>query len=1372
MSTRSIPVKPDGAKWTDEQWEAIHLAGNDLLVSAAAGSGKTAVLVERIIRRISDEQNPLDVDRLLVATFTKAAAAEMRHRIREALEQALVRHPESEHLRKQLSLLNRASITTLHSFCLDVIRRYFHVIDLDPGFRMADETESRLMRQELLEQLLEEKYASAEEGDAFWQLAEWFGGERSDEPLLRIIDDCYDASRSHPFPERWLREMAAMFRPGPDGTSAGIALWQDSLMQQVRLELDGLCALLRQAREIALSPNGPAPYADTLERDLDMAERFLQAAREGWGALFDAMQDMKFEKLKPCKKDSCDPALQEKAKALRESAKTRLSKLKEELFTRSPDQFKEEVGQLAPLMEELVRLVEEYARRYKQAKTEKRLLDFHDLEHYCLQILRDPAAPEGILAPSPAALAYRDQFAEILLDEYQDTNMVQEAIVRLISRDNPGNRFMVGDVKQSIYRFRLAEPGLFLEKYRSYTRDGRGAGKRIELARNFRSRRQVVDAVNYLFRLMMTETAAEMDYDRDAELVYGASYPEWPRASDSDPDPCAVRLLLIDKADEAIQAEEGHADEGPDERDSGVPPSTDPLEDEWDDLETAEWEARAIGQQIRRLLGEDGGERFRVTDRSGEMRPVEYRDMVILLRATERWSQLFLEQFKQLGIPAYADINTGYFAATEVQTILSLLQVIDNPYQDIPLAAVLRSPLVGLSANDLARIRLANRQGHYFDAFLDVLDQLRQQDGRNAEAGVATLETVAAELGTGSGLRQLEWDLPGWNEAAAATEAERSAKPVLPLDGDAADKLLLFAERLEVWRDMARQGSLTDLIWDIYRKTGYYDFVGGLPGGAQRQANLRALIDRARQYEATSFRGLFRFLRFIERLQESGQDLGTARALGEQENVVRIMSIHKSKGLEFPVVFVAGMGKKFNLQDVNGSFLIHKDLGFGPRMADLELRIQYPSLPQLAIRHRMRRETLAEEMRILYVALTRAKERLILVGTVSDLGKTLQAWARAASTPGEKLPDHELVAANGYLDWVGPAIMRHPAGQPLRELAGMGEQVPGKLQGEPSQFVVDILRRDQLTAMDAEQTARAAGELAEVLRSGKPVPDHVLPQDSDLLAARLSWEYPHEAATRFLTKTSVTELKRLSDRRVLQWSAGEWNDDEGGWPEPAGGPTGTGLSFGSGIPSSSAADFGMSQVFDRPRFMSRQALSAAEIGTVYHAVMQHAPLGRKMTAEEIAGLLEDMLRKGLLTEEERKAVEPDKVAAFWNTEVGQRFVAARNVWREIPFTYGIPARELHPDATGESGNEIVLIQGVIDCLFEDAQGLVLLDFKTDAVRGRTPDQMAERHRLQLGVYKRAIEDIWKRSLQDVYLYFFDGPFAVRLQADRSAGMDG
>jgi ATP-dependent helicase/nuclease subunit A len=1270
------------SNWTEDQLKAIVSRGSNILVAAAAGSGKTAVLVERIIRMIGDEQNPVDVDRLLVSTFTNAAAAEMRQRIREALEERLYQSPNSEHLRRQLALIHRAPITTLHSFCLDVIRTHFQYLDLDPSFRIANDTEAELMRLDVLEECMEEQYGAAGEDALVWQLADWFGGEKSDQALYALVLNLYDFSRSHPWPEQWLQEMADAFNVSKEDHETLNDRWLRSLQDGIGLELDGAYDLLRQASQLVMLPGGPAAYQDNLAEDLILVEHLKEVAlRHSWEHLYHAFQASGFGRLKSCRGDDIDKQLQEQVQSLRNQAKDIVSSIKEQLFSCELSTYIADLNRMAPLMGELVRLVNLFADRYRQAKLAKGLVDFADLEHYCLKILLAPESSPKLIIPSSAAMEYQEHFEEVLLDEYQDINAVQETIVSLISKDS-GNRFMVGDVKQSIYRFRLAEPGLFLDKYKRYGHndDSGREGIRIDLARNFRSRKPVLDAVNFVFRQLMHGSVAEMTYEERAELVYGANYPDM-KGGGAKNEP-SVEVMLIDRSPDApVEQEDMIA--GSEERENEA--DGDLMEREEQDMETARLEARFIAEKIRDLIGNDSKPYMVCDNKTKNWRPLIYRDIVILLRATQQWAPLIIDELRMSGIPAYAELSTGYFTAVEVENMLSLLKIIDNPYQDIPLAAVLRSPMFQISAKELAEIRICAKDEHFYDALLTYAGHT---------------DEVNAEL---------------------------------------KEKLACFLEQLHLWRTAARQGALADLIWRIYRDTGYFDFVGGLPGGGQRQANLRALYDRARQYEKTSFRGLFRFLRFIERMRDSGGDLGTARALGEQEDVVRIMSIHKSKGLEFPVVFVAGMAKQFNERDLRSNFLLHKRLGFGSRFIDTEKRVSYPTLPFIAIQRRMRMEMLAEEMRVLYVALTRAKEKLYLVAAVKDLDKRLQICGQYAGLSDWPLPAYALARAKCYLDWLGPALIRHKNTEALRNHARLYSSVFEGISNDPSLWKVNIISSHSLNQAAVAQ-ASAEEETVAAVRRAEPLQiedrDATVEETSEAqreLDRRFLWQYEYEQAQAIFAKTTVTEMKKVLE---------------------------------DGFESHSLLDAvtpPKHSMLRRPRFMEAKKASPTERGVAYHAVMQHLPLDGVLDERAILSSIAGMIERQLLTEELSKEIDVSVIASFFSGPLGQRMQRSGNIRREVPFSYGLPAREAYPWVKDKVAEEIVLIQGVVDCIFDETDGLVLIDYKTDRVDGNSLKQISDRYRVQIDIYTKALENIWKKPVKEAYLFLFNGAHEIRMK---------
>lgn len=1153
------------SSWTPAQRRAIESRDTNLLVSAGAGSGKTAVLVERVIRLVTDPERPLDIDRLLVVTFTNAAAAEMRQRIGAALARLHREFPERERLARQSLLLGKASIMTLHSFCLDLLRQHFYLLDLDPSFRVADEHEAQLLREEAVESVLEENYADPD--GAFTSLIEGFTGKHDDREVRELILRLAAFAESNPDPGQWLTQAAEDF--ADESIQETLRKHTADLCRLVSAELRSAQDYLGEAIVLAEKQEGPSHYLERLHEDQHALGHAISLADEGWDVFRTAAQNIVFGRL-PSRK-SADEALRDRCKELREQAKDIVNKRLSGSLAQSIADFSHGMHIAAPLVSCLVRITSAFRHRYARVKREKGLVDFADLEHFCLQLLTGEPG-----RPSPVAEQLQRKYAEILTDEYQDINTVQEGIIRLLSRGD--NLFMVGDVKQSIYRFRLAEPSLFLEKSLAFRQsDG---GEAIDLAANFRSRPEVISAVNCLFSRIMTRQVGEMDYDEDAALRAGAVYPEYPTAA------ALPQLCLLDRRGGDSEEEDAPAD-----------------------AVTAE--ARFIAREVTQLLA--SGDHLVYDSKLGAYRPVRYRDIVVLLRATRGWTEGFVDEFGRAGIPVFADTASGYFAATEVSTMLSLLRVIDNPEQDIPLAAVLRSPLLGLSGDELSDIRSAAKDCSFFAAL---------------------------------------------NERAAT-------------DDTLGQKLQSFLDKMLVWRRAARRGSLPELIWQLYRETGYYIFAGATPGGPQRQANLRALYDRACQYERTSFRGLFRFLRFIERLQESEGDLGSAKVLGEAEDVVRIMSVHKSKGLEFPVVFVAGLGRRFNISDQSRPVLIHRSLGLGPHAVELDGRNRYPTLPRLIIQDRLKREALAEEMRILYVALTRAREYLYLVGTLPNREKKLAGWSQGS---GPALLSNSLLAsARSPLDWLGAALVQSAAEHTfvVREVGGASAAHP--------------------TLAQEKHVAEPAG---------------VEPPGDSGVARALHWRYPHLRVSTLAAKATVSELKS----RVVDLEA-----------EP------------------------VFNLLSKIAPVVPSGNGGAELGNAVHMLLQHAEFSKASDICYLRELKDRLVEQRTLPTDLADRLDLSILAAFFDGALGQRLAAASNVWREVPFSMMIPLQEVYPD---QEGDEQVMLQGIIDCLFVHAGKLVLVDFKTDRSL-----RLLTAYRKQLAFYLRAVERLFGRPAEEAYLAF-------------------
>lgn len=1238
-------------KWTEDQLKAITTRGCNLLVAAAAGSGKTAVLVERIIRIITNENNPVDIDRLLVVTFTSAAAAEMRERIAAAISKALEVNPNSKVLQRQLTLLSRANITTMHSFCLDVIKNYYHVIDLDPTFRIADETENTLLKLEVINDMFEDYYES--ENIEFRNLIEAYSGSRDDQRLKDIILDLYRFSMSGPWPEKWLVNNAERFNIETI-EELNKTIWIGILKETISIEVTGYIKILEKAIDIIRDTEGLEPYEATFLDDLDMFKKVEESLNLGIRELYTSINSISFSRLKSVKKDKVsDEENLERVKSIRDSIKKKTSKLIEDSFSMTIEDALNGIKNSYPYMKMISRLTLEFINRFKEKKRERNILDFNDLEHLCLKILIESDEDNNI-NPSSVANGFREYFDEVLVDEYQDSNNVQEAIIDLVSRktlENP-NVFMVGDVKQSIYRFRQAKPELFLDKYNKYSLEDSEVNRKIQLYKNFRSREEVISGVNYIFKEVMSKTVGELEYNDDEALNLGASYKE--NNDDNTIIAGPIELHILDKSGEYTnEIEEEY--EG------------DNLVEEEEDIDSIGLEARIVARRIRELLNPElnTGKLFKVLDKeTGEYRPLKYKDIVILLRATRNWSEIFLEEIGSEGIPVYADTGTGYFETIEIRTMMSLLKVIDNPMQDVPMISVLRSPLVSFSAEELGDIRLLDKEKYFYEIIKGVSDNIYE---------------VNEEL---------------------------------------KNKCKVFINNLGKWRNKSIYTPIDEFIWYLYMDTAYYGYVGAMPNGKLRQANLKILFQRAKQFEQTSFKGLFNFINFINKLRNSSGDMGSAKILGENEDVVRIMSIHKSKGLEFPVVFTCGFGKQFNLMDLNKSILYHDDLGFGPDYVDLERRNSYSTLAKEAIKKKILLETLSEEMRILYVAFTRAKEKLIITGATKNLEKSISRWVSSAALDEDIVPASEVLKGKSYLDWVGMAICKHRDGEELRKYIGANSC---SIINDFSTWKTKMWTKNLLSV---EKNEVAVDENEEI--------DLFINSDVDYIdkeiERRLNYKYKYELSGKLPSNVSVSDLKRSlynnEDDDII--TVNIFSDKE----------------------------------FLKPKFLQeKRGLSASERGTIAHFIMQKLDLNKVNTKEEIDTQIYSMKDKNLLTEEEIKAIQRISFISFFKSNLGKRMLKVFNegklVKRELPFYTEISSLNIDNTLSKDVyGNEKVRLQGIIDCIFEEDDKIVLLDYKTDYVEYGKESEILDKYRIQIKYYKDAVEKITGKEVKESYLYLF------------------
>ena len=1316
--------------WTEEQLAAITSRGQ-LLVAAAAGSGKTAVLVERLIHRITNPEERVDVDRFLVVTFTKAAANEMRERIGKALEGALFHEQdpsEVDRLLRQRTLLHRASITTLHSFCLELIRKYFYQLELDPAFRVADQAEADLLRQDMVELLFETRYESVDHD--FLKLVDAFGSDRDDVALMEHVLNLYKFAYSQPHPDVWLGALNQAY-VWEDMESMMQSDWGQAIRRGISDRVSESLNLLELAQKITQRPGGPALYSVTIQDDLYRVGLLNQALKEGdWTqveAQFQSAVDYpKLPAIRTKAKDkpvvntdeSLCKSLQEEFKKLRDDAKKKLNSLKDVIFAYPFEEQLPALREMGTMAQTLGDLVREFSQVYAASKGQRNILDFIDLEHFALRLLEEDGEASLI------AQGLKEYFAEVLVDEYQDINPVQERILQLVSRQETSpNLFMVGDVKQSIYRFRMADPGLFLAKYSALPhwypelKSDESQEIVIDLNRNFRSRREVVEGINFLFRQIMTEGAGEIPYDDQAALQYGAAFISGQDQILTAEGP--IEVHLIDS--KSIKSQFGVLDE---EESEDNPESAATTEDAIspEDLDKARIEARLVSERIQRMVQ---GAEFQIYDKDlKNFRQVRYSDIVILMRSYTAVAPIYVEEFQNVDIPVYAETTTGYFGANEVETMLSLLKIIDNPRLDIPLAAVLRSPLVGLNGSELGKLRMMLPEGDFYEA-LTLAVWAGQDDENLSFEGTNDFNQILG-LYEESLLQRLE-----------------KAQVILKSAPTMKTKIRDFWLKLKTWRTRSRHTSLADLLWSLYEETGYLTYVGTLPAGVQRQANLRVLYDRASRFEATRYRGLFRFLRFLDRFQRQGKDMGNARALGENEDVVRLITVHASKGLEFPVVFVVGLGRTFNTQSLKGKVLLHSKLGMGMPIIDVENNVRYPSLIQYAIKQRLAQETLAEELRILYVALTRAKERLFLYGTIDHWDKTLPKWERTSEWAEVALPEGQLRSARCFLDWIGPALIRHP------------EPLFNETESQSSLSIPEVNSRwkvhihQSLTSL-MDESRENESELLDEPREGKEdvigfqksihesVADHNIKEKTieqwfSEVNLRLSWQYPYLNSVQQVAKTSVSEIKRQFN----------WITNEEAAPRPT--------------------YKNQSNFMKRPKFLQEsQPLTAAERGTALHTAMQHIPFKEwlnnwsTMTQTErvnnVSQFLTMLEQREILSEEQKISIQPEQIAQFLSTPLGMRLFNAEQILREVPFTLTFPSE----------GEKKILVQGVIDVVIVSNKGheitTEILDYKTDSFCmdcETDPEQiLKDRYTLQLSLYALAIERLLKLRVTRCTLYSF------------------
>lgn len=1210
-------------KWTNEQLQAIHEKDSNILVAAAAGSGKTAVLVERIIHKIIDEK--MDIDKILVVTFTNAAASEMRERILEAIYKKLEENPENVHLQRQIILLNKASICTIHSFCLDVIHNHFYEIDLPSNFKIADTAEIDLLKQEVLDDLFEQKYT--ENDKDFIELLENYTNYRGDEALQELVLKIYKFIQSSPFPIKWLQEKLELLKIEDKDISQTI--WGELIIQTVEDDIqESIMQLETVKSKMALYPEMTKFYQKICE-DLIILKDLQNY--NSWDELYIKLLNFNFSNWPVDKKVTND--LKEDSKEIRNKVKKHIKEKTAKLLSCSQEQAVKDLRIITPILEKLANLVTEFTKNFAEKKKEKNCIDFNDIEHFALKILLDENNN-----PTEVAKKYKEKFEEIAIDEYQDSNLVQETILTSISKGN--NIFMVGDVKQSIYKFRQARPELFLQKYDEYKNKEEKTQEdnlKIQLFRNFRSRQNILNITNLVFESIMSKELGDINYNENEYLNYGANYPEPEEIKNY---AGIAELDIIDlKEDESITAFEGEEDEEEQER-----------------VEDDVLEAKFVANKIQELLNSD----YMVFDKKQGYRKIRPKDIVILLRATSNLSPIYEKEISDLELPVFSDTSGTYLDTVEIQTILSVLKIIDNPLQDIPLVVVLRSAICNFTDNDLITIRLTDRNCNFYEALI---------------------------------------------------------KTRLICDGDLKNKIESFLEKLEKWKSISQYMPLDEFIWQIYLDTGYYQYVGLLPNGAMRQANLKTLFEKAKQYEKASFKGLFNFIQFIDKLKKQNGDLASAKLIGENEDVIRIMSIHKSKGLEFPVVFLCNSHKKFNMQDLNDNILLHQDIGFGPTIMDTTRKIKYSSIAKDAIKLKMKQETLSEEQRILYVALTRAKEKLYITGRSKDLTKYVQDKNKILEmyeSENIKLDAKLMKKANSYLDWIMYVY-----------LFNQGRTIT--LKGE-SYKLSDIItlnvsnKKDLLKALAKEEVVEQIDLKEKIEQILKNKSEEENKKSEQALKELIEWKYDYIVDTTLPTKSSVTKIKqeKIKLEEMLK-----------------------------GI-ESEEVEYKKSYT---PKFMQEdKKISSAEKGTLVHLCIQRLDEKKDYELKDIQNMILNLVEKEIITQNEADAIDVNLIYQYTKSQLFEELRQAKEVHKEQPFYINIPAKDVVSEA--ENSKKNILVQGIIDLYYIDKNdNLVLIDFKTDYISNEpnAKEKILDKYKVQLEIYKTALEQALGRKVNKTAL---------------------
>ena len=1198
-------------EWTKEQKQAIEEKGSNILVAAAAGSGKTAVLVERIIKKVL--KDGIDIDKLLVVTFTNAAAAEMRERVLDAIYKKLDDNPNSEKLLRQITLLNKASICTIDSFCLDVVRNNFYELEnLSPNFRIADTTEIELLKQEVIEDLFERKYE--EENEDFTKLIHTYTSYKDDTPLKDLILKIYNYIQSNPFPEKWLREKIEMFNIGEDlDKDFSDTVWGKVLLEEIKEDLiDGITSL-ESARKLLYDNRDLEGYLKIIEHDIDMLNN-LKANLNNWDNAYEINKVLEFIKWSGKRIDSKE---KEEAKNIRDSVKDNL-KVLDNILVCDSKTANRDIFDMYNILLKLENIILEFGEEFSKRKRDKNIVDFQDVEHFALKILIKEQ--EGKIEDTLVAKKYQEKYEEIAIDEYQDSNLVQEYILNSVSRKN--NIFMVGDVKQSIYKFRQAMPELFISKYKTYKNKEEKKEEdnlKIQLFKNFRSRENILYFTNLIFQDIMSDSLGDINYNEDEYLNLGADYKESKENLNTEID---IINLLEDEEENLKESYKESEENSEDER-----------------IEDVELEARFVANKIKELIDN----KFQVWDRKKEKyRDISYKDIVILLRSTSNIASVYEQELLNLDLPVFSDSSQEYLESIEIETIMNLLKIIDNPMQDIPLVSVMRSYIGKFTDNDLVKIRLSDK----FDNFYICME-----------------------------------------------------KALVDVDSELKEKIKSFFDKLDMWRKEQEYLSLDELIWKIYWDTGYYNYCGLMPNGVLRQANLKMLFQKAKEYESSNFKGLYNFINFIDKIKTSSGDMGSAKLIGENDDVVRIMSIHKSKGLEFPVVFLSSTGKQFNFNDLKEDVLLHQDMGIGAKYIDYDMQIKYDTLSKRAIKDKILTETLSEEMRILYVALTRAKEKLFITGISKDIKKELEkidANIERYEKQDNKINPILIKKCKKYLEWILYVYQY--------EKNSCKDKIDFNIYKKK-----ELLTK--LKKVDNEEID-VFNELEEKSKAYK--------NDLSDIKKILEYKYKNILDTTIPTKTSVTALKELSNKNNNVKIEEKEEQKE--------------ISF------------------KEPNFLKNgkeEKITASKKGSLIHLCLQKLDINIDYDLAKITNLLDELEMKKIITPKEKEAINVNKILEFTKSKIWEELKTAKKIEKEKPFYINIKAKDIYNKETDEN----ILVQGIIDLYYIDKDNNInLVDYKTDYIENGNEIELVNRYKEQLYLYKKALEQVYKKEVKNTYIY--------------------